>query len=232
MFCSHCGTDNPNSAVFCAKCGASMPAAAKPEGERKTVRPRAERKTTAPEVKKQRPVSKEQRPRMTFIPILACSVVAIVVISYLIAMLCSSHGFHTAEDAALAWVEGRFDYDSDDMLRALYPEMADTLMDELEKEIAELEKLTDSITCDNLKTEELSSEEDDTLERYEQWFCGAYGVEAEFTDMKMIQVTYTIEANGRKEKQSETTTVFKISGKWYVWPASYLEADLTLPITK
>ena len=211
MFCGNCGTNNQDGTAFCANCGAPLVSNQQPQS--------ASAQFSLPEFFKK---------NMKAIIIGAAALVALIL---LIALLSGGHGYSSPEDAAEAWIEGKYDCDVGDMLSAVYPEMADAIEKDLEKYIEKLEKEVDLVDADFSDFEAEENEEYDVwsekeLGLYEDWFNKEYGTNVKFTAVKRMKVSYEFETRYNSGKDTDSVTVVEIDGDWYVWPSSYIDVEL------
>ena len=214
MFCGNCGANNQDGAAFCAGCGAALvsnaqPVDAQPEYASEYV-PAA--------------------PKKNFIPLIAGIAAVAAVVILLVCLLGGGHGFSEPEDAALAWVEGMCDFDTGDMLQAVYPDIADDIEEDLQDDCDRAEEYYDEADVDlsfsNFETEERDYDYgDDYLDELEEWLSDEYDLDVKVSSVKRIKVSYEVEMDGRSKDTSENVTVVKIDGDWYVLPGEYIDFE-------
>lgn len=199
MICSSCGGNNPDGAIFCARCGNVL----------------TENAQSEPETKPRR-----KKGLILILSFVAIAALAVIVIC----LLGGGHGFSEPEDAALAAIEGAFDLDTDLLLEALYPEMAEDYEEEIEEGMEEMEELMEenNVSAEHFKAKDTKKAFDKTtISGYEDLLNETYDLDIEITDMKQIEVSCDADIDGDEERLTECLTVFEVDGKWYVWPKEF-----------
>lgn len=222
MFCGNCGTSNQDGAAFCANCGAPLvsnaqPVNAQPEYAQPAFAPEYAQPGYAPEYA---PEYTPAAPKKNLKPIIIGVAVAAVAIILLIVLLGGGNGYGSAEDAALAAVEGAATLDIDKATSAMHPDMYDDDdVKELEESLEDAEEMYDSmgISVDDFEVSKVKDIDEDEYDDYEDEIKDEFDIDVEITDMKKVTVSYLIEYNGGEQKNSQTVTVMEIDGDWYVY---------------
>lgn len=223
MYCSRCGKQNREDAVFCRYCGTPLyqpqqqgPCQQAPQGQ------------TPPYSKyRQAPVSTPPKKKHRALPwiIVGAVAAAAAIALILILTLGGRGGFSDPEEAALEFYKGAMFRDFDRSVGVIYPELVENMGENMLKELRE--------ECDSLAREEKKShttydhfvikyvehipEEVESLEKHS---LEAYHTKIHVEDLYAVTINCDCIINGEIQKYAmqETIGVFKIGGRWYAWP--------------
>lgn len=227
MFCGRCGTQNADTAAFCAGCGAPLqqnppqpmyepqPSAAPQQPD---FYPPQQTMPQQPEFYAQQsgyypqPASAKNNKKLLTIIGIAAAAVAVVIV--LILLLGGGSGYSDPEDAALAFAEGSLTGDWSQAESAIHPEMIDEDMEEEFDEVCEYLEAY-GVEVDDVEVEKCRDMDDDELDNIAEEIEDDYGLE--ISDAKRVKISYSMTMWGSETSGSEEFVVVEIDGDWYAY---------------
>lgn len=197
MLCKQCGTENRDTASFCAGCGASL---------RRTVR------------EENRPEGFEQEPQIGYcgqvippkkkIRPLWIAAAAVLLIVLIVVIACVVSGGDSCEEVAEKFVTAYLMNDQQTL-----EEVTESHLYEYLRSGAAMLQSPDACTAEVISSEKCTeSEMDDLRELYS--YLGAKG---DFTNAHMVEVEYTVETDGTESgARVADVALSEIGGTWYV----------------
>ncbi len=208
MFCKNCGTQNPDGAVNCTKCGAVMD-------------------QPAPVAGGSSPLAKITADKKKLMMIGAIAVAIIAVILIFVISSGSGNSGKNPEDPVKAMLDGALEGDADVFISAFPKDMQAIIKKDgnsyrsLKKSLNETKKMQkeEGIKA-NYKIvgkEKLDKDRVNMAEESYNMIMAMYNKksDAEFTDGYSVEVEMITEQDGDKDTQTQTFTVYEVDGKWY-----------------
>ena len=234
MYCSKCGSNNVDGALFCSNCGAPLEQPQQPvyqepdqpdyqqyqqpqQPEQPAYQQAPYGQTPYGQAPYGQPPVKKKNKALPWIIVGAVVVVAAIVLVLVFALGGSHQG--SPEDAAIAFIEGTLDFDFDKMTSVVHPAM----LEDVDKE--EFKEMEDelggfSINYSNVKVEEAEHSPED-CEYYEEEFYDNFDMDVDVEDVCYVTVSFDVEMFGMSESTDQDLTVFEIDGDWYVYPDDF-----------
>ena len=222
MYCSNCGNPMPDGTQYCPMCGAAQEAAPQAQGYypdySNPAYPNYAGGPVAAPVQKKSSVAKY-----------AVIGVVAVVVTILVATLCSAL-FGSGKEAALkAFCKAIEKGDGEAVIEAMYPDDATGVSSVKSYASSFIDELIDEYGDDLDVSYEVRKDAEldrDALEDFGDYLENTYNLDAdELSKAYLMEVKLTISGEDGKDSDKSWLVSYKYDGNWYIDPDAYTSVD-------